>query len=455
MKQKRVHVLRVADHSPMDHVDAGRAVEIKVVADAGITGVFSGKDYDFYPRKIELSELSQEIDFAFMALHGRPGEDGTLPELLEQHDIPYNGSRPGSSSLTIDKYRTNEILGENGILVAAHRMVYKEDWANNADKLLDEVESSFGYPLIAKPADDGCSSAVKKIDTREELIDFAKAMAALIACEGPPIDYLEVIGSGRPLESDPIPMIALPTTAGTGAEVTKNAVISVPEHGLKVSLRDPRLVPDIAIVDPDLMQGAPRRVALAAGLDAITQVIEPYLSIRANPMTDALCEAAIPVGLNVLQDLVENDAADAWDRMAWVSTCGGLALSNAGLGAVHGFAGVIGGKTNAPHGEICGVLLPAVLGAHLKKALPNTKTCMRLEWVIGHIDACFAGGAQGAGLSKLALWSRSQGLRTLVQIGLTAEDHAEVAEQTAKTSSMKGNPFTMSQKELLQVLRQL
>jgi alcohol dehydrogenase class IV len=285
------------------------------------------------------------------------------------------------------------------------------------------------------------------------VIDFAKAMAALIPCEGRPSDYLDVVGKGRSLEHDPIPMIALPTTAGTGAEVTKNAVISVPEHGLKVSLRDPRIVPKIAIVDPGLMQGAPRRVALAAGLDAITQVIEPYLSVKANPMTDALCHAAIPIGLKVLRDLVENDAPDAWDRMAWVSTCGGLALANAGLGAVHGFAGVIGGKTNAPHGEICGVLLPAVLKAHLAKSKPETNERRRLDWVIGHIDTHFADGKSGAGLSKMEIWSRKQGLRTLEQMGLIPEDHSEVARQTVNTSSMKGNPFTMSQDELLQVLQ--
>lgn len=284
-------------------------------------------------------------------------------------------------------------------------------------------------------------------------IDFAKAMAALIRCEGPPSDYLEIVGSGRSLEHDPIPMIALPTTAGTGAEVTKNAVISVPEQGLKVSLRDPRMVPDIAIVDPDLMQGAPKRVALAASLDAITQVIEPYLSTKANPMTDALCHAAIPIGLKVLRELVEDDATAAWDRMAWVSTCGGLALANAGLGAVHGFAGVIGGKTNAPHGEICGVLLPAVLKAHLEKSQPETEIRTRLDWVIDHVDTYFSEGKSGAGLSKLALWSRNQGQRTLEQMGLTPDDHSEVAEKTVATSSMKGNPFTMSQEELLQVLR--
>lgn len=150
--------------------------------------------------------------------------------------------------------------------------------------------------------------------------------------------------------------------------MTKNAVISVPERGIKVSLRDGRMIPQIAIIDATLMQGAPKTVTLAAALDAVTQVIEPYLSIKANPMTDALCVAAIPKGLKWLRDLVEQDTPEAWDNMAWVSTCGGLALANSGIGAVHGFAGVIGGRTNAPHGEICGALLPAVLKSHLGKA---------------------------------------------------------------------------------------
>lgn len=141
-----------------------------------ISNKFSGKEYDFYPRKIELEELSETVDFAFMALHGRPGEDGTLPRQLERFGIPYNGSRPGSSSTTIDKYRTNEILNENGVLVAKHRMVFKEDWNQGHEALLDSIEKEYGFPFIAKPADDGCSSAVKKIKSRQELIDFSEAI---------------------------------------------------------------------------------------------------------------------------------------------------------------------------------------------------------------------------------------------------------------------------------------
>ena len=285
------------------------------------------------------------------------------------------------------------------------------------------------------------------------VIDFAKALAALLPNPRPPLNYLEGVGGGQPLETAPIPMIALPTTAGTGAEVTKNAVISVPEHAVKVSLRDPRMVPQIAIVDADLMQAAPKSIVLAAGLDAITQVIEPYLSVKSNPMTDALCLAAIPVGLRVLRDLVENDRPQAWDGMAWVSTCGGLALANAGLGAVHGFAGVIGGKTNAPHGEICGALMPAVLNSHLGKAKPETEIHRRIQWVQGVIDAHFADGKAGAGIPALARWSKGQGLRGLADMGLPQRDHSDVADAAAKASSMKGNPFSLSKEDLLEILK--
>ncbi|MEN8833651.1 iron-containing alcohol dehydrogenase [Pacificibacter sp.] len=285
------------------------------------------------------------------------------------------------------------------------------------------------------------------------VIDFAKALAALIPCAGPALSYLEVVGDGRPLDASPIPMIAMPTTAGTGAEVTKNAVISVPERGLKVSLRDPRMIPQIAIVDAGLMQGAPQHVTLAAGLDAVTQVIEPYLSIKSNPMTDAICRAAIPVGLSVLRDVVENDSPDAWDAMAWVSTCGGLALANAGLGAIHGFAGVIGGQTNAPHGEICGTLLPAVLESHLKKAKKDTDIHKRISWVRRQIGTHFAMGRQSCGIAELRKWSATLGLRSLQGLGLSCDDYDEVANAAAKASSMKGNPFPLTHMDLLEILR--
>lgn len=286
------------------------------------------------------------------------------------------------------------------------------------------------------------------------VMDFAKALSALIRCKSSPSDYLEVVGVGRPLDHAPIPMIALPTTAGTGAEVTKNAVISVPDRGLKVSLRDPRMIPRIAIVDPALMQGAPKRVVLSASLDAVTQVIEPFLCTKANAMTDALCQTAIPAGLRHLREVVEHDSAPAWDVMSWVSTYGGLALANSGLGAVHGLAGVIGGKTNAPHGEICGALLPTVLASHEAKVKEAGKSSVaeRLKAVLSLIDENFGAGQPGAGIAGLKQWSKEQGLRGLGEMGLSSEDFSEVAAAGLNASSMKANPFPVSEPDLIQIM---
>ena len=138
--------------------------------------------------------------------------------------------------------------------------------------------------------------------------------------------------------------------------------------------------------------------------------------------------------------------------MAWVSTCGGLALANAGLGAVHGFAGVIGGLTHAPHGEICGVLLPSVLESHARKAKSGTDIDTRLQWVLGQIDSHFAQENKGDGLSGLRRWSKEMGLRDLETMGLTLADYPHVAKVSQGTSSMKGTPFSLTQQELLQIL---
>ncbi|MFN3157158.1 iron-containing alcohol dehydrogenase [Marivita cryptomonadis] len=196
------------------------------------------------------------------------------------------------------------------------------------------------------------------------VVDAGKAIAALTRATRPMLDHLEVVGKGLPLDTAPLPFAALPTTAGTGAEVTKNAVIAVPEAQRKVSLRDPRMLPKLAIVDPALTDNCPRGVTLASGLDAVTQVIEPYLSSKANPLTDAICRDAIPKGLMAIQQIMRAEDTGARDALAWVSLCGGLALANSGLGVVHGLAGPLGGLSNAAHGAICGALLPHGLSAN-------------------------------------------------------------------------------------------
>lgn len=286
------------------------------------------------------------------------------------------------------------------------------------------------------------------------VVDAGKAIAALLPAKRPMLDHLEVVGQGLPLDHPPLPFVALPSTAGTGAEVTRNAVIAVPESRRKVSLRDPRMLPRLAIVDPALTDGCPRPVTLASGLDAITQVIEPYLCTRATPLTDALCRDAIPRGLAALRRLVEAEDPAARDQMAWVSLCGGLALANAGLGAVHGLAGPLGGLTGAAHGAICGALLPHVLRAN-RGAVTDPALAARMDEIGGWIGAAF--GAPHATLDDaaalLALWSRDAGLPGLTALGIDAAAQRDAAEAAASSSSMKANPAPLSAAMLAEVMR--
>ena len=198
-------------------------------------------------------------------------------------------------------------------------------------------------------------------------LDAAKAIAALLTNAGDLFDYLEVIGRAQPLVHPAAPCIAIPTTAGTGSEVTRNAVLSSPEHRVKVSLRSAYMLPRVALVDPELTYELPPSVTAATGLDALTQLIEPYVSPRANPVTDGMCVEGIRRAARSLRRAVENGRdTSAREDMALASLFGGLALANAGLGAVHGFAGPMGGMFPAPHGAVCAALLPHVMETNLR-----------------------------------------------------------------------------------------
>lgn len=280
------------------------------------------------------------------------------------------------------------------------------------------------------------------------VIDLGKAVAALAPSASSAMDHLEVVGKGLPLAAAPLPFIAMPTTAGTGAEVTKNAVISVPEHARKVSLRDDRMLADLALVDPALTDNTPKTVTLASGLDAVTQVIEPYLCSRANPLVDALCCEAIPRGLTALRVLMDREDPAARDDLAFTSLCGGLALANAGLGAVHGLAGVIGGiAPNAPHGAVCGALLPHVLTANRAATtdLPEVQDRMDqvTDWIAGSLTQRQC---------SLADWITHHGLPRLSDMGVASEDHPRIAQDAAASSSMKANPVTLPANTLEQIL---
>ncbi len=198
------------------------------------------------------------------------------------------------------------------------------------------------------------------------VLDTGKAIAALAANPGDVFDYLEVIGKGQPLVNASLPYIAIPTTAGTGAEVTRNAVLESTEQNVKVSLRSPWMLPSVALVDSELTYSLPPDVTASSGLDALTQLIEPFVSVKANPLTDAICREGLSHTARSLRRAYENGAdKEAREGMSLASLFGGLALANAALGAVHGFAGPLGGMLHASHGVLCARFLSLVMQANI------------------------------------------------------------------------------------------
>jgi alcohol dehydrogenase class IV len=286
-------------------------------------------------------------------------------------------------------------------------------------------------------------------------IDAAKAVAALLTNGGEPLDYLEVVGRGRPLTRPSAPTIAIPTTAGTGAEVTRNAVLAVPDQRVKVSLRSPYMLPDLAIIDPALTLDLPPGVTASTGLDALTQVIEPYVCNQPNPLTDALCREGMARAARSLRRVYGNgrDAA-AREDMAVTSLFGGLALANARLGAVHGFAGPLGGMFPAPHGIICARLLPLVMAANvraLERRAPNHAALARYEEVAQLLTGRPSASAAD-GVAWVADLCRALNIPPLADFGLSEEDFPDIIAKAQQASSMKGNPIRLTEEELGEIL---
>jgi alcohol dehydrogenase class IV len=286
-------------------------------------------------------------------------------------------------------------------------------------------------------------------------IDAGKAIAALITNPGDILQYLEVIGRAQPLTRPPAPFIAIPTTAGTGAEVTRNAVIASPERRVKVSLRSPLMLPNVALVDPELTHELPPLLTASTGLDALTQLIEPYVSGRANPLTDALCVEGIRrAGRSLWRVFDHGSDKPAREDMALASLFGGLALANAGLGAVHGFAAAIGGMFPAPHGAVCAALLPHVMQANLiaiHERSPNPEALRRYD-EIGRLLTGSEEESAAEGISWLGHFVRHAGIPSLRHYGVKEGDFPALIEKAGHSSSMKANPLPLAGEELRQIL---
>ena len=287
------------------------------------------------------------------------------------------------------------------------------------------------------------------------VLDTGKAIAALLTNPGDPLDYLEVVGRGRPLAEPSAPYIAIPTTAGTGSEVTRNAVLGVPAKRVKVSLRSLSMLPRVALVDPELTYRLPPAVTAATGLDALTQCIEPYVTPLATPLTDAICREGMQREAVALRR-VFHDGADAAARadMALVSLCGGLALANARLGAVHGFAAPLGGMFPAPHGTICARLLPLVMAANvqaLQERAPDAPALARYG-EIARILTRDPGAGPRDGVAWVQDLCAELGVPSLASYGVALGDISEVVAKARQASSMRGNPIELTPDELARIL---
>jgi alcohol dehydrogenase class IV len=286
-------------------------------------------------------------------------------------------------------------------------------------------------------------------------IDTGKAVAALITNPGTLEDYLEVVGKGLPITKEPVPVIAIPTTSGTGAEVTRNAVIGMPEQRVKVSLRHPWLLPKFALVDPELTHGLPPHITASTGMDALTQLIEPYVSIKANPLTDAICQEGIHLIACSLEKAYLDDDPVSRENMSMASLFGGMVLANSGLGAVHGFASVLGGMYSIPHGVICARLLPYVVETNLRalqERMPDSPALSRYL----DVTRILTGNPLANEPDGIA-WITSLGgqlkIPHLAEYPINSDEYPTIIEKTMQASSTKANPIQLSYDELWSILR--
>ena len=287
------------------------------------------------------------------------------------------------------------------------------------------------------------------------VIDAGKAIAAMLTNEGELLDYLEVIGRGGALSNPSAPFIAIPTTAGTGSEVTRNAVLASPEQRVMVSLRCPVRMPGVAVFARVLTYRLPPASAACTGLDALTQLIEPFTCNRANPMTDAVCRGGMVRAARSLRVAFnEGTNAKAREDMAVASLFGGLALANAGLGAAHGFAAPIGGMFTAPHGAVCASLLPHVMAGNLqalRARSPGSETLKRYDEVARLITGVASASADD-GVHWVSELVRDLRIPGLSAYGISKQHIDELVAKAAQASSMMANPIQLTSQELAAVL---
>ena len=353
-------------------------------------------------------------------------------------------------------------LGASRVLIVTGRTTSRADTLRSA--LREAGMSSVVFGVAAEPSIERVRAAVTLLAEAGcdavlgfgggSALDVAKSVAVLATSGTDPIDHLEVIGAGRPIEQPGLPCVAVPTTAGTGSEVTRNSVLS--GGGVKASLRSPLMLPRVALVDPDLLAGVPKTTIAASGMDALSQLIEPLLSRRANPFTDALARDGIRRSARSLHRAYREGMEDPGVRedLALASLFGGMCLANSGLGAVHGLAAAAGARLSAPHGAVCAAVLAATMDVDLRALrgrAPDHPALDRISEV-----ATLLTGQPDAPPEDAIAWLRrltaALSIPGLASYGLDQNEIAPVVMAAQKASSMRGNPIDLSDEEVGEIV---
>jgi alcohol dehydrogenase class IV len=348
-------------------------------------------------------------------------------------------------------------LGAKRVLLVTGRSARRSDAFRANLKLPMVTHAIVSEPTLDMVSEGRALAISEKCDAVVALgggsaIDAGKAIAALVGNDGDLLDYMEVVGKAQPLPRPGLPCIAIPTTAGTGAEVTKNSVLASPEAKVKASLRSPYLLPVLALVDPDLLDGMPKSVLAPTGLDALSHLLESFVSIRANAFSLALAREGMARVARSLRLAFEHGLTpECREDLAVASMFGGLCLANSGLGAVHGFAAPLGGMWKAPHGAVCAALLPAVMRANiaaLARRDPQSPALGRYRELNGLL------AAGGDAVDWTADLAATLGIPKLSALGVQPSDVPLLVEKAKVASSMRGNPIVLTDEELTTIVHE-
>jgi alcohol dehydrogenase class IV len=353
-------------------------------------------------------------------------------------------------------------LGASRVLVITGRTTSRADAVRSA--LAEAGIASLVFGVATEPSIERVRAAIALVAEAScdavlgfgggSALDVAKAAAVLATAGSDPLDHLEVIGAGRPIDTPGLPCVAVPTTAGTGSEVTRNSVLS--GGGVKASLRSPLLLPKVAVVDPDLLAGVPQPTIATSGMDALSQLIEPLLSQRANPFTDALARDGIRRSARSLRRAYEEgmEDADVCEDLALASLFSGMCLANSGLGAVHGLAAAAGARLSAPHGAVCAAVLTAAVDVNLRalrERAPQHPALPRLTELATLLTGELDGSPEDA-IAWLDQLTAALSIPGLASYGLDQDEVDAVVMAAQRASSMRGNPIELSDDEVREIV---